>query len=46
LTDDNKIRMQIQHDVTTYTAELKNLGIQIESSNKLTILSEESRLQI
>ncbi|CAF4603419.1 unnamed protein product, partial [Rotaria sp. Silwood2] len=25
---------------------LKNLDIQIESSNKLTILNEESRLQI
>ncbi|CAF3370729.1 unnamed protein product, partial [Rotaria sp. Silwood2] len=46
LTDDNKIRMQIQHDVNAYTTELKNLDIQIESSNKLTILNEESRLQI
>ncbi|CAF0935828.1 unnamed protein product [Rotaria sordida] len=46
LTDDNKIRMQIQHDVNAYTSELKNLDIHIESSNKLTILNEESRLQI
>ncbi|CAF3309167.1 unnamed protein product [Rotaria socialis] len=46
LTDDNKIRMQIHHDVNAFTSELKNLGIQIESSNKLAMLNEESRLQI
>jgi len=46
LTDDNKIRMQIQNDVNAFTSELEKLGINIESSNKLTILNDDSRLQI
>ncbi|CAF4460116.1 unnamed protein product, partial [Adineta steineri] len=46
LTDDNKIRKQIQNDVTAFTTELEKLNIHIESSNKLTILNEESQVQI
>ncbi|CAF1098173.1 unnamed protein product [Adineta ricciae] len=46
LTDDNKIRMQIQNDVSAFSSELDKFHIEIESSKKLTILNEESRLQI
>ncbi|UJR08723.1 hypothetical protein I4U23_012980 [Adineta vaga] len=46
LTDDNKIRLQIQNDVNAFSTELEKLNIDIESSKKLAILNEESRLQI
>jgi soluble cytochrome b562 len=45
MTDDNKIRKQIQHDVDAFISELDKLGIDIESSTKLTILKDESRSQ-
>ena len=46
LTDDNKIRMQIQNDVNAFTSELDKFHIEIEASKKLTVLNDESRLQI
>lgn len=45
LTDDNKIRMQIQKDVDAFTSELENLGIDIPSADKLVALKQESQLQ-
>jgi len=46
VTDDNKIRMQIQNDLNAFTTALDKFAIEIEASKKLNILNDESRLQL